>query len=148
MNARPIPDGYRTITPSAAMYDCETAIAYYKEAFGAEERMRFAGPDGKVMHCELQIGDSIFMLGEPMDKPYAMHAMLYVEDCDAVFRRAVKSGGTVKQHPTDQFYGDRTGSVVDPFGNEWHISTHIEDVSEDEMHRRWEALMAKDQAAE
>jgi PhnB protein len=147
MAAKPIPEGRPTLIPSLSVPDCARAIEYYKRAFGMRESARYTAPDGSVAHCELEIGDSVLMLGEPKDHPpFTLHAMIYVEDVDAVFARAVAAGGTSKQEPANQFYGDRTARVVDPFGNEWYLGTHVEDVSESEMRRRFEAMTI--QAAE
>lgn len=150
MAVSPIPEGYHTLTPSAAVHGCDKAVEFYKRAFGAEEKTRFNGTDGKILHCELKIGDSIFMMGEAVGMPpHSLHAMLYVEDCDAVFEQALEAGATAQERPTDQFYGDRTGRVLDPFGNVWYIATHKEDVSEEEMRRRWKATLGSaEQAAE
>lgn len=142
MPVKPIPDGYNTLTPGCALKGCAKAIDVYRQVFGAEVVARFDAPDGSVAHCELQLGDSRVMMGEadgPVS-PYNWHLMMYVPQCDAVFQRATAAGFTVKQPPTDQFYGDRSARVVDPFGNEWFISTHVEDVSEDELKRRMAKL--------
>jgi PhnB protein len=145
MPVKPIPVGAPTIIPSAAVVGCDKAIEYYKKAFGAKEVGRFTAPGGKVMHCELQVGNSRFMLGEAvgMMEPHAFHAMLYVDDCDGVFNQAVRAGATSEQAPADQFWGDRTGRLADPFGNKWYVATHVEDVSDAEMHRRFEAMVAE-----
>ena len=145
------PDGYHSITPYLVMKGAAKAIDYYKKAFGASEIMRMAGPDGKVGHAELKIGDSIFMMGEEMPQmgyrapqggsPVGL--MLYVDDVDGVFKQAIAAGGRVDKEVKDQFYGDRNGSLVDPFGHLWTIATHIEDVSEEEMKRRMEKYMAE-----
>jgi PhnB protein len=143
MAVKPIPAGYHTLTPSCAIRGCSEAIDVYKKVFGAELVMRFDMPDGKIAHCELRFGDSTAMMGEATQvEPYNMHLMIYVADCDASFKRATDAGFMVKQPPTDQFYGDRNARVVDRFGNEWFISTHIEDVSEEEMKRRMAKMMA------
>ena len=107
---KPIPEGYHSITPSLVFKDAKKAIAFYKKAFGAQETSSFAGPDGKIMHAELKIGDSIFMLSEAVKDPVrTLSAMLYVTDCDAVFKKAVDAGATVKRPLADMFYGDRAG---------------------------------------
>jgi PhnB protein len=143
MPVKPIPDGFHTLTPACALKDCARAIDFYKKAFAAKEHTRFDAPDGTVMHAELQIGDSIFMVGEASKTPvYTMRLMMYVQNCDAVFKRAVETGATAKEPPADQFYGDRMGRVQDPFGNEWLIATHKEDVSPEEMQRRIKATMS------
>ena len=137
---KPIPDGYHTITPAIIIPEASDAIAFYEKAFGAKVRLRMDGPDGSIAHAELVIGDSTFMMGSSMGRPPAyLHAMLYVTNCDAVYDRALDAGAMVKEPLTDKFYGDRSGTVADPFGNEWTIATHKEDVSEKEMMRRMNA---------
>ena len=144
----PIPAGYSTVIPYFSVKGASDAIAFYKKAFGAEELMRMPMPDGTVGHAELKIGDSIVMLADEMDHPDAIAKSprtlggitsglcLYVADCDAMFNRAVEAGGKVRRPLTTQFYGDRSGTVEDPFGQVWTISTHVEDVPPDEMMRR------------
>jgi uncharacterized glyoxalase superfamily protein PhnB len=116
-----------------------------KQAFAAQELGRMARPDGVVMHAEVKIGDSKMMMGEPMGewkaRPCALY--LYVEDVDAVYQRAIQAGGTSVTEPSDQFYGDRTGGVIDPSGNYWGIATHVEDVSHEEMEKRAAAMFGK-----
>jgi len=145
MAVSPIPAGYNTLTPACALHGCARAIEVYRKVFGAEERVRFDAPDGTVAHCELRFGDSTVMMGEasPQHPAFGAHLMIYVPDCDAIFQRAVSAGFTVKEPPKNQFYGDRNARVVDPFGSEWYIATHVEDDSEEEMKRR----MAKEMAA-
>jgi PhnB protein len=150
----PIPAGYSTVVPYISMKGASDAIAYYKKAFGAEELVRMPMPDGKVGHAELKIGDSIVMLADEMDHPDAIAKSpptlggvtaglcLYVADCDALFNRAVEAGGKVRRPLTNQFYGDRSGTVEDPFGHIWTISTHVEDVPPEEMRRRMEQFAA------
>jgi uncharacterized glyoxalase superfamily protein PhnB len=143
---KPIPDGYHSITPYLFVSGAAEAIEFYKKAFGAEERFRMPGPGGKLMHAELQIGDSVIMLADEwpdmgVKSPKtlggaACSMMLYVNDVDASFKQATDAGASVKQPPTDMFWGDRFGKVSDPFGHEWAISTHIEDVAPDEMEQR------------
>jgi PhnB protein len=151
MAAKPIPDGYRSVTPYLIVADGDAAIAFYRNAFGARLRMRLDGPGGKVGHAELEIGDSLIMLADEHPAmgalapsvggtPVAIH--LYLNDVDAVAAKAVAAGATLKRPVENQFYGDRLGSIVDPFGHLWHISTHIEDVSPEEIGRR-AAAMAK-----
>jgi PhnB protein len=147
---KPIPEGYSTVVPYISVKGESDAIAYYKKAFGAEELLRMPMPDGKVGHAELKIGDSIVMLADEMDHPDAVAKSprtlggvtsglcLYVADCDALFNRAVEAGGKVRRPLTNQFYGDRSGTVEDPFGQVWTISTHVEDVAPDELRRRME----------
>ena len=147
---KPIPEGYHTVTPYLIMQDAASAIEFYQRAFGAVELFRMAGPDGKVGHAEIKIGTSPIMLGdEHPDMGYLgvqhyggspVSIMLYVEDSDAVFNQAVTAGAEVKQAMKDQFYGDRSGTVADPFGYQWHISTHREDVAPEEMQRRMAAM--------
>lgn len=139
---QPIPDGFHTVTPYLMVEDADGLIAFLEQAFGATLRGRHDGPDGRMMHAELQIGDSRVMMGQATGEWPAMPAMLhlYVEDADAVFRRAVEAGARVVREPEDQFYGDRSGGVVDPTGNQWWISTRVEDVSPEEMERRMAEL--------
>jgi PhnB protein len=138
MSARPIPEGFHTITPNLIVEDAAKAVDFYKRAFGAEEKVRLTMPDGKIVHCELQIGDSRLNLGEAMEgwPAHPLLAQLYVEDSDAVFTRAVEAGATVAMPMTDMFFGSREGRVVDPHGGTWTISTRKEDVSIEEMQRR------------
>lgn len=138
MAVSPIPAGYRTLTPACSLRGCARAIELYRKVFGAEQTVCFDAPDGSVAHCELRFGDSIFMMGEatPQHPGFNAHLMIYVPDCDVVFQRAVAAGFQVKEPPQNQFYGDRNARVVDPFGNEWYVSTHVEDVSEEELRRR------------
>jgi PhnB protein len=150
MAVKPIPNGYHTATPYLIVKGGARAIDYYKQAFGATELMRFAGPDGRIGHAEVRIGDSVIMLADEHPEMGAVSPstiggtatgiMLYVEDVDNVFQRAVAAGGKVERPVKDQFYGDRSGTFVDPFGHKWTISTHTEDVSEEEMQRRMAAL--------
>jgi uncharacterized glyoxalase superfamily protein PhnB len=137
-----VPEGYHTITPNIVVKDCSRVIDFMKRALGAEERMRFAGPDGTVVHAELTLGDSVVMIGEANEQWPAAPAYLYVyvDDVDATFRTAVAAGGKTLQEPTDQFYGDRTAMVMDPAGNRWDIATKVEDVSEAEMEKRMKDL--------
>jgi PhnB protein len=139
----PIPEGYRSVTPHLVVRDAEKAVEFYKSAFGAEELFRMPGPDGKLMHAELKIGDSIVMLADEFPEwgsnsplaiggsPVTLH--LYVEDCDAAFNRAIETGATVKMAPNDAFWGDRYAQVVDPFGHIWSVATHVKDVTPEEM---------------
>lgn len=137
-----IPTEYGSLTPYIVTQKCADAIEFYKGVFGATERMRMPMPDGSIGHAELQIGGSILMLasgGEGWPGTSAL-TCLYVEDCDAVFQRAVDAGATVVEPLADKFYGDRAGSVLDPFGQRWSIMTHKEDVSPEEMERRMQAM--------
>jgi PhnB protein len=150
---RPIPQGYHSVTPYLIVNDAAGAITFYKNAFGAAEVMRMAAPGGRVGHAELRIGDSRIMLADEFPDmgarspkaiggtPVSLH--LYVEDVDAVAKRAVDIGAKEVRPVKDQFYGDRLGTVEDPFGHVWHISTHVEDVPPDELKRRAEQAMGK-----
>ena len=148
MLAKPIPDGYRSITPYLAVREAANAIEFYRRALGAKERMRVAAPDGKVAHAELEIGDSVIMLAdEHLDMGFrspesyggaSVTFHLYVQDVDASFRRAIEAGAEPLRQVKDQFYGDRSGAVRDPFGHVWHIATHKEDFSPEEIARRAE----------
>ncbi len=136
-NVKPIPEGYHTVTPFLVLKDAHRAIEFYKRAFGAEERFRMPTPDGKVAHAELQIGDSVVMLSEAIQEPVTSASMyLYVPNVDAVCQRAVAAGAEAALPPTDMFWGDRFGRVVDPFGVRWGIATHKEDLSPQEIGRR------------
>ena len=136
---KPVPDGFHTITPYLVVDGAEKVIRFMKEAFGAqpvfEPMMR---PDGKIMHAEFKIGDSIVMISDTSERAKATSDMLYlyVPNVDAVYQKALKAGGTSLMEPADQFYGDRSGSVTDPAGNRWHIGTHVEDVSPAELKKR------------
>lgn len=149
--ARPIPEGYHSITPYLVVKGAAKAIDYYKKAFGAKEIMRMAAPDGTVGHAELKIGDSILMMGEEVAQmgyrapqgSTPVGLMIYVEDVDRVFKQAIAAGGRVDKDVKDQFYGDRSGTLYDPFGHMWTVATHVEDVSEEEMKRRMASYMAE-----
>jgi len=151
--AKPIPDGYRTITPYITVRGAAEAIDFYKRAFGAEEKERMPGPDGKsVMHAELKIGDSILMLSDEFPQmgcrsPQALggstgYLFLYVPDVDSAFKRALDAGAKASMPPADMFWGDRFGKVTDPFGHEWGLATHKEDLTPDEIRKRGAAAMA------
>ena len=152
MAVQPVPDGYHTVSPYLAVEDAAAAIDYYKKAFGATERVRMEAPDGKIGHAELEIGDSIVMLADPTPQastkpPHELGGtsagvFLYVEDVDTVVKRAVDAGATVTMEVADQFWGDRFGTVTDPFGQVWSVATHIEDVPPAEMAERAKAAMA------
>ena len=146
----PIPDGYHSVTPYLVVHDGARAIEFYQQAFGAREIMRMAGPDGKIGHAEIQIGDSRIMLGDecPRQKTRSPVSLggtptgicLYVEDCDAIFAKAVALGGKMVHPLQDQFYGDRSGTLTDPFGHLWTVATHKEDVTPEEMRKRMAAM--------
>jgi PhnB protein len=143
MSVKPIPDGYHNITPYMTVRDAARAIEFYKHAFGATEKGVMKSPDGKVMHAELLIGDSIFMLADEFPQygslsPQStggsgMGLHIYTEDVDSAFDRAVKAGATVEMPVSDMFWGDRYGKLADPFGHKWSIGTHKRDVSGEEM---------------
>ena len=147
-----IPDGYHAATPCLTVKDAARAIEYYKKAFGATEIMRFAH-EGKIAHAEIKIGDSMIMLSDEFPEmgarspqsvggtPAAIH--LYVENVDTIFDRAVTGGGKEIRPVDDKFYGDRTGTLQDPFGHVWHVATHKEDVAPDELKKRADAAMKK-----
>ncbi len=136
------PEGYHTVTPYLIGRGTAELIEFLKQSFGAQERERLMRPDGKIMHAEVKIGDSVVMMGEASDDfkamPTSLH--LYLEDVDAAYKRAVQAGGKSLREPTDQFYGDRSGGVEDASGNHWWLATHVEDVSPEEMQRRQEAM--------
>jgi PhnB protein len=128
---------YHTVTPYLNVEGAESAIAFYKEAFGAKERARMPGPGGKIMHAEIVIGDSVVMISDAMNQPATASSLhVYVPDCDALYSRAVAAGARTKMALQDMFWGDRFGSVTDPFGNTWNIATHKEDISPAEMEKR------------
>jgi PhnB protein len=141
MTVQPIPDGFHTITPNIIVEHAESAVEFFKRAFGAEEILRLTMPDGKVVHCELKIGDSRLNLGEAMEgwPAHTLLAQIHVEDSDAIFEQAVAAGARVMMPMTDMFFGSREGRIVDPFGNIWTIATRKEIVSPEEMQRRLNA---------
>jgi PhnB protein len=151
MAVKPIPDGYHTVTPYLTVRNGAAALEFYKKAFGAVEVMRLDLPGGGVAHAEVQIGDSKVMFADETPEwgnksPETLGGTagglcLYVEDCDAVFAKALAAGATVMKPMADQFYGDRSGTVSDPFGHAWTIATHKENVSVEEMHARMAAMM-------
>jgi PhnB protein len=139
-----IPDGFRTVTPYLNVKDCGKFVDFLKQAFGAEERSRFPGPNGMIAHCELQIGDSRVMCSDLMQQPATQSSIwLYVNDADTWFKRAVAAGAEVKMPLADMFWGDRWGTVADKWGNSWSIATHKEDLSPEEMAKRGQAAMAQ-----
>ena len=150
---KPIPDGYHSITPYLIIKGAAAAIDFYKQAFGAVELMRMTQPDGRVGHAELKIGDSVVMLADEYPEMQIVSPktlgnspvgiLLYVEDVDAVFSKALSLGANINKALADQFYGDRTGTLIDPFGHKWTIATHKEDVSPEEMERRMAAVPPK-----
>ena len=154
MSVKPIPEGYHTLTPFMTVRDAARAIEFYKQAFGATERGVMKDPGGKVMHAELQIGDSIVMLADEFPDFGAvgpdtngggtsMGLHIYVNNVDQAFDRAIKAGAKVEMPVMDQFWGDRYGRLKDPFGHKWSIATHTKDLSMDEMKRGMDEAMAK-----
>jgi PhnB protein len=145
-----IPDGYHSISPALTCKDAARAIEYYKKAFNAQEVMRMPAPDGKISHAELKIGDSIIFLNDemgPMSGASAgtprMSLFLYVQDADTTFNNAVKAGGKVDMPLENQFWGDRYGRLTDPFGHQWGVATHVEDLAPEEINKRAAAFFAK-----
>jgi PhnB protein len=147
VSAKSIPEGYHAITPYLVADGAERAIAFYTDVFGATELMRLPAPNGRIGHAELRIGDSVFMLADEVPQhrgpsslggtPVSM--LLYVQDVDSVFARALAAGATQLLPLDDKFYGDRAGTLTDPFGHQWTIATHVEDVSPEEVGRRMKA---------
>ena len=148
-----IPENFHAITPNLVLRDAARAIDFYKSVFGAKENTRIPGPDGKIMYAELKIGDSIFILNDSMSKiPPAMpepgasnpmYILLYVNDVDSVFDAAVEDGARIDMPVQDMFWGDRYGKLTDPYGQQWGIATHQEDVAPDELKRRMNAQFSK-----
>jgi len=148
----PIPDSYRRITPCLTIQGAAKALEFYAAVFGATERMRTPGPGGTIVHAEIEIGDSVVIIAD--ENPYQgtkapptgglsgspMFLFIYVEDVDAVIARAAELGATVQRPAQDQFYGDRDGYIIDPFGHGWTIASHVEDVTPDELARRMAEL--------
>ena len=147
---KPIPEGYGSVTPYLIVQDAANAIDYYKKVFGATERMRMPGPDGKIAHAEIQIGSSYIMLADENPEMGArspktvggspISLLVYVENVDRTVEKAVAAGAKVKSKVENKFYGDRMGGIEDPFGHQWYVATHVEDVSPEEMQRRMEAM--------
>lgn len=146
MSVKPVPDGYHSVTAYLIVDDAPAALDFYRDAFGARERLRLEMPGGSIGHAELEIGDSVVMLASEFPEigavspstigGTAVSLMIYTEDADAMFARAVELGATEVRPVEDQFYGDRSGMVTDPFGHRWSIATHVEDVSEEDL-RHW-----------
>ena len=149
---KPIPDNYHRVTPYLVVAGAADAIDFYKKVFGATEVMRMPSPGGKIGHAEVRIGDSTVMLADEVKEmghrspkklggsPISL--LLYVEDVDKTVDRAVAAGAKLTRPVADQFYGDRTGGIEDPFGHQWYVATHVEDVSPEEMKKRSEAMFA------
>lgn len=152
MAVKPIPEGYRSVSPALAVDGAAEAIEFYKRAFGAKERFVMPGPEGMIAHAELEIGDSVVMLSDPFPHSTvrppkelggtSVGVFVYVEDVDSVFEQAVKEGATVTMALEDMFWGDRFGSVTDPYGHSWSLATHVEDVPPEEMEERSKQAMA------
>jgi uncharacterized glyoxalase superfamily protein PhnB len=145
-SVKSIPDGYHTVTPYLLVQGAEKLIDFVKNAFDAKETFRMSMPDGAIGHAEVKLGDSVIMLSEAQGgeyKPMPTGIYLYVEDCDATYRRALEAGATSIMQPTDQFYGDRSANIKDQFGNHWYIATHIEDLSKEELSKRMDEYMKK-----
>jgi PhnB protein len=150
---KPIPEGYHNVTPYLVIKGAAAAIDFYKKAFGAVEVMRMPQPDGRVGHAELKFGDSMVMLADEFPEMAvvgpktlgntSVALLLYVDDVDKAVERAVSLGATIKKPVADQFYGDRTGTLEDPFGHKWTLAVHLEDVSPEEMERRMAAQAKK-----
>jgi PhnB protein len=150
---KPIPEGYHNVTPYLIVDGAAKAIDFYKKVFGAAEKMRMPAPGGKVGHAELTLGDSMIMLADEhpeMDhrgphayKGAAVNLMVYVQDVDATVKTALASGAKTIRPVENQFYGDRMGTIEDPFGHQWHVATHVEDVPQEELAKRAAAAMAK-----
>jgi PhnB protein len=150
MAVKAIPDGYHSVTPYLIVRGGARALDFYKKAFGAAELFRMDGPGGTIGHAEIKIGNSILMLADEAPEMgarspdaiggSAVHLMIYVEDCDRVFKRALEHGARETRPLKDQFYGDRSGNLTDPFGHCWTIATHKEDVSPEELQRRADAM--------
>ena len=152
MAPKPVPDGYQTVTPYLCVDNAAEAIEFYKRAFGATESVRMDAPGGTIGHAELQIGDSRVMLSDPFPQSQVQppntvggttaSVFLYVEDVDAAFQQAVDAGATVAMALQDMFWGDRFGTVTDPYGHVWSMASHVEDVSPEEIEERGKAAMA------
>jgi PhnB protein len=152
-NVKPVPEGYHNVTPYLFVRSAASAIDFYKNIFGATEIMRMPGSNGKIMHAELRIGDSIIMLADENPQTGVMSPQtiggfsvgmhLYVENVDQVIQKAVESGAKLLRPIKNQFYGDRSGTVLDPFGHMWSVATHVEDVSPEEMRKRMTAAVGQ-----
>jgi len=153
---KPIPAGYHSLTPYLIVHDAQKALEFYKSALGAEEHVRMDAPDGRIAHAEIRVGNSMLMLADEAPErgfnsakslgSTPVSLMLYTDDVDSMVKSAVQLGATATRPVEDQFYGDRMGTIVDPFGHIWHIATHMEDVSPEEMQRRAQTLTDKSNA--
>jgi PhnB protein len=152
MSAKPIPEGYHTLTPYLVVNGAAAALDFYARAFGGVELYRLQDPTGKVGHAEMRIGDSHFMLADEFPEMgavspksqsgHSISLLVYLPDVDDAFRRAIAAGATEVRPVQDQFYGDRSGTLIDPFGHQWSLATHVADVTPEEMERRYAELMA------
>jgi len=152
-SVKPIPEGYHSLTPYLFVRSAASAIDFYRNVFGATEVMRMAGSNGRIMHAELMIGDSIVMLADENPPTGVMSPQtvggfsvglhLYVENVDAVIQKAIENGAKLLRPIKNQFYGDRSGSLLDPFGHMWSVATHVEDVSPEEIRKRMTAAMSQ-----
>jgi PhnB protein len=150
MAAKPIPDGYQSVIPYLIVSGAAKALDYYQKAFGAKERMRLPMPDGRIGHAEIEIGDCVVMLAAEFPQMGAKSPQtiggtpvgicIYVADVDTIFKQAIAAGGKEEKPLQNQFYGDRSGTLIDPFGHKWTVATHIEDVSPEEISRRMAAM--------
>ena len=150
MSIKTIPDGYHAVTPYLIIKGAAQAMDFYTRAFGARERMRLPGPGDAIMHAEMELGDSVIMLADEFPQMGAVSPQtlggssvflhLYVSDADAMFNQAVAAGAKVAEPMENKFYGDRSGTVLDPFGHRWSVSTHVEDVTPEEIGRRIAAM--------
>lgn len=153
MAVDPIPRGFHTVTPYLIVRDAARAIDFYRDAFGATEIMRMPGPGGKLMHAEIRIGDSVVMLADEFPEMDVLgpesrggctsSILLYVPEVDSAYARALSAGAKELRPLQNQFWGDRMGTVTDPFGHNWSLASHVEDVTEEEMQRRFAALMSQ-----
>lgn len=151
MTVKAIPEGYHTLTPYMTVSDAASAIEFYKQAFGAVEKGVMKGPDGKVMHAELRIGDSLFMLADEFPQFGSLSPQstggsgaglhVYVEDVDSAFDRAIGAGATIEMPVSDMFWGDRYAKLMDPFGHKWSLATHVRDMSPEEIEEAQEEFM-------
>ena len=150
MAVKAVPDGYHTLTPYLVCKNASEAIEFYKKALGATEMFRMPGPEGRVMHAELKVGTSIFMLSDENPERGALSpktvggspvsVFIYTDDVDGLFKRATGAGANGVAPPSDMFWGDRMGQIIDPFGHIWAMATHKEDVSPEEMQKRMQAM--------
>jgi PhnB protein len=153
MAVQPIPEGYESISPSLAVDNATEAIEFYKKAFGATEKLRMDGPGGTIAHAELEIGNSILMLSDPFPQSdvrppkeiggTTVNIFMYVDDVDAAVQQAVDAGATITMPVDNRFWGDRFGTITDPYGHSWGLATHVEDVSPEEMEKRGQEFMAQ-----